>query len=134
MLLRRAGGTAGGDERVLITTPELSLALRMSDARMARVELLVLSISPFLCDVHGLLGQTYHRLYSSDATTAQAPFAVEGADWDYELRSLDSDEFTFNRFNGGDGVLCGSGSDGGSAKGDNGTAVTGGDSSIVAAA
>ena len=128
VLLRRAVGAGGGDERVVITTSELSLALRVPDARASHIELLVLSVSPFLCEVHGLLGQSYHRLYSSDATTAQAPFVVEGADWDYELGSLDSNAFTFNRYNGGDGALCGS------AGSPAGIAVRGADDSHVAAA
>jgi hypothetical protein len=84
----------------------MSLAVRITgDAHHHHLDLLILSISPYLCDVHGVLGQSYRRMHSARAAIA-AGNVIEGADWDYELPNLLSDSFTFNRFKVADGGGC----------------------------
>jgi hypothetical protein len=65
---------------------------------MLHLDVMVLAISPYLCGVHGILGQTYKRMYTDGDASGQAPFSLEGAEWDYELADILSDEFIFNRF------------------------------------
>ena len=90
---------------MILVTPSMSLAVRATGEQYHHLDLLILSISPYLCDVHGVLGQSYKRMRTIRAAIA-AGHVIEGADWDYELPDLLSDSFTFNRFKLEDGGGC----------------------------
>jgi len=98
-------GDPSSEERVILVTPSMSLAVRATGEQYHHLDLLILSISPYLCDVHGVLGQSYKRMRTIRAAIA-AGNVIEGADWDYELPDLLSDSFTFNRFKLEDGGGC----------------------------
>jgi hypothetical protein len=91
-----AGNT--GEPRLLVVTPSMSVAIRALSHPMHHLDVMVLAISPYLCGVHGILGQTYKRMYTEGDASGQAPFSLEGAEWDYELADILSDTFIFNRF------------------------------------
>jgi len=61
--------TCADMDRVVITTPHMSVVLLSLPDRL---DVLLLDVSRYLCDMHGVLGQTYQGVHS---TTTQAPFA-----------------------------------------------------------
>ncbi len=132
-------GAAKDTERLLVATADMTLAVRVAMPHQQqlqqqlprrRLDIAVLSISPYLCDVHGVLGQTYKRQYG----VTPGPFTVEGAVFDYEVPSLRSDSFHFNRFRSRNGLGCGgdSGSSSGDSTSSNGSSGSGTSEAIEA--